>query len=111
MKYARVWYTGGRSYTVHSLEEWKALPAEELLVVIVMHDDGEHSYRVVGGDWYWWEDDQIRKIASGDWGTWKEPPPVDCVECVKKGVGVPDEEFRLLMEAEVKPYVRYIHTN
>lgn len=92
----RIWYTENRYFEVENLEQWKALPATEIVLVWVEH--GAYRYRVSGGDWYYWQDNKIKHVSSGPWGTWVPRPPIDCAECVKQGIGVSDEEFKRISE-------------
>ena len=86
----KAWYTDNRTYEGSTAEEWKAMPPEGVLYVAVYRDTGVTYYN--GGDWYFWEDGGIQKTMAAPWGS-HTPRPDGCLDCMKKGVGVPDEEF------------------
>lgn len=91
----RVWYVDGKSYAGESVEDWKALPPEGVVVAVVYRDTGKTLF--TSADWYWLEGDTIQRVMSGPWGSDK-PHPGGCLDCVKKYGVVSDEEFRRMYE-------------
>lgn len=98
----RVWYSEGRVYDVTSVDDWKSLPAEGLLWITVFHPDSTRTFYSTG-DWYYLEDNKIKYI-SGEWGPWKPRPNILCLDCVKRGIGVNNEEWEKV-KSEALAYV------
>lgn len=86
----RAWYLSG-VYEGEGVEAFKALPPEGVLWITTYPRPGYRNH-YNGGDWYKWDGDTLGYIPSGEWGTW-QPRPDGCASCIKKGVGVSDEEF------------------
>lgn len=102
----RAWYTEGRVYTSDETD-WLKLPSDGLVWVTVYRDTGKTHYN--GGDWYWIEGDRVRYVPSREWGVDEPRPDVACLSCVKRGAGVPDEEFRkIAIEAWGSEWHRHI---
>ena len=99
----RAWYSGGRTFDGRDSEAWKALPADGMVWVTVFRETGRTFYN--GGDWYYLDGAELRYVPSRTWGQ-DEPRPTDvCLACVKRGVGVPDDEFeRIQLEARRATY-------
>lgn len=92
MKGWHAYYADGSRYSSADAS-WNDLPEDGLLGVVVF---GEPPYRriVDGADWIWLQDGEIRSVTTaGEWGTWAEPPEVDCASCLKRCVGLPDDEW------------------
>ena len=92
----RAWYTDDREYEGKGVDAFKALPEIGVLVIVEYRDTGRRV--LAGGDWYYWQDGQIDYVSSGDWGTWKDRPSVSCLDCVKQGVGVSNDEFEAVYQ-------------
>ncbi|MEK9767381.1 MAG: hypothetical protein VW683_00555 [Betaproteobacteria bacterium] len=87
----RAWYTENRIFDGTSVEDWKSLPSEGVLFVSLFYPTGVTFYN--GADWYYINDQgNFAHVLSGEWGT-EQPAPVSCIDCIKKGVGVSDEEY------------------
>lgn len=86
----------GATYTSDHISP-QELPATGVQVIIEHYDDGSRKI-LSGGDYYWWEGTGWHYIPSGEWGTWKDPPNIACLSCVKQGVGLPDSEYREIYE-------------
>ena len=99
MKSFTAWYADGNIYHGSSLEEWKALPAEGVVYLVVEKETGRTL--INSADWYYWHEGEIKRVRSGPWGT-DQPPPAEqpCLDCVKKYGVVSDAEFhRIDVEA------------
>lgn len=96
----RAWYADGSIYDGESAEDWKALPAEGVVYVVELRATGRGMFN--GGDWYYIDNGALAYVSSVEWGV-DQPKPEGCADCVKRGVGVTDEEFARIM-AEAKAY-------
>lgn len=93
----RAWYRD-ETYNGSTLSDFKALPEDGLVVLVALYDTGRTIFD--GGDWYYWTNGRIRYVPSVEWGRDEPRPDIQCLDCVKHGVGVPDDEFeRILAEA------------
>lgn len=84
-----------RSEYASSTTTWAELPETGVQVVVVFFNDGTRQIND-GADWYWLEDERVRTVSSGPWGTWKERPDLPCRSCVKQGEGIDDAEFAVI---------------
>jgi len=89
------YYTEERKYS-GDFDDWKLMPETGLLIVVRFYAEGRTIYD--GGDWYWIENDEIKYVPSGPWGTWKDPPEISCKSCLKQGVGISDQDFNDLYQ-------------
>ena len=87
----RVWYTEDREYDVSGVEDWKALPETGLLWAAIVRDTGVTHYN--GGDWYFILSEEILYVPAAPWGQHSPKPRHGCLDCIKRGDGVRDEEF------------------
>jgi len=94
----RAWYTRARTFDGCSVEDWKALPSEGVVWVTVWRRDGTGRDFYSGGDWYHIVDGALDYVPAYPWGS-HAPKPVGCLDCIKRGDGVSDAEFRRI-EAE-----------
>ena len=62
MKFSVCYYDNGRLTTVQS-EDWNSLPDSDVLWVDVPTGGGRH--RLLGADWYWYEDGHYGVIYDG----------------------------------------------
>lgn len=92
----RAWYADGTVYRGNSAEDWKALPAEGVVVVVEYEDTGRRIFS--GGDWYYLDGGRLAYVPSREWGR-DEPRPVACRDCIKRGVGVPDHVYWATLRA------------
>lgn len=91
----QVWYANGAVYNGTTVDEWKALPEDGVVFVEVIRDTGRTI--IDGGDWYYWVNDEILFVPSVEWGV-EQPKPVGCSSCIKRGVGLSDEEFERMRQ-------------
>ena len=97
----RAWYTGGRIFDGTTVEDWKALPDTGVLWVTVFRPDGGRNF-YSGGDWYHIVDGGLEYVRAYPWGE-HAPKPRGCLECIKRGDGASDDEFRAI-EAQALAY-------
>lgn len=86
----RAWYASGVVYEGTTVEHWKSMPEEGVQFVVVYRDTGRTVFD--GADWYYWANGQIQMVPSVEWGV-DQPKPIGCWSCIKRGTGLPDEEF------------------
>lgn len=91
----RVWYADGSVESGVTVDDWKALPDDGVVIVVRYNDHADGSYgRTVfnGGDWYKLDGEGMNYVSSREWGT-DQPKPDGCLSCVKHGVRVSEAEF------------------
>lgn len=94
----RAWYADSATYDGSVVDDFKAMPYEGVVVICVRKETGRTI--LDGGDWYFWRDGDIGYVPSVEWGRDEPRPDVACLDCVKRGVGVPDDVFaRTVAEA------------
>lgn len=87
----RAYYTNNRIYD-SARNTWAELPAEGVLLVVEFRVTGRTIYS--GGDWYWLYDGTFGYRKAAPWGDHApKPDHIACLSCIKRGVGVPDDEF------------------
>lgn len=82
-------------YRSETCKKWSSLPAEGLQLVVVFLEGGRREI-YSGGDWYWHYNGAWGYVPSGEWGTWKPPPVLPCMSCVKKGTRIETDAFQAL---------------
>lgn len=86
----RAWYTRGRVFDAHDME-WRALPADGVIVIVVYHDDWAANgvrYRTLHDGYdYYWRDPGTEAFRSGD------IRPDFPADLIKEGTEIPDDEF------------------
>lgn len=92
----KAWYVGKKVYIGNNWDDFKALPESGVIWITVFYPQGRVFYN--GGDWYYLQDNKLKYIPSGAWGSWQPRPEVECLSCVKQGVGVSDAEFEIVKE-------------
>ena len=91
----RAYYASGERID-SSESSWANLPANDLVGVVVFKDP-PYRHMIDGYDWVWMEDGEIHLTEThSEWGKWSDPPQLDCNSCLKKGVGMDDEDFASL---------------
>lgn len=85
----RAYYADGSRYESTDVD-WRDLPAEGLVGVVVFHDP---PYRQIvdGGDWFYLDDDgtPATTATADQWGEWVDPPDAPETE-VKRGQALSD---------------------
>ena len=93
------YYTEDRVYR-GDYDDWLEMPAEGLLIVIEHRSTGRGVFD--GGDWYYVEGGEIKYIASKEWGTWQDPPAINCQSCIKKAGVVTEAQFIAVTERAMR---------
>ena len=92
----RCWYADGSTYEGATLVDWKAAPDG----IVQLFKYGEGFKARYKGDWYFMRDDDLHVVSPTDWGEeWAARPAISCLDCVKKGAAVTDDEYAAIEAA------------
>lgn len=106
MKGWRAWYAISRTeWEVYSSADtpWQEVPSGETdgpegTVGVVVYQDPPYRTILTGGDWYYMQDGEIRRVKNHpEWGQWAEAPDVPCKSCVKQSGALADDTFEALL--------------